>query len=100
MVAGDQSDPVDVLIIGGGPGGSVAALRAAQLGRSVTLVEMKRVGGLCLNEGCIPSKQLARFAAVLASVRTFASEGMPALVGAPDMAAFQRAREAAVNTLV
>ena len=100
MVAGDQSDPVDVLIIGGGPGGYVAALRAAQLGRSVTLVERKRVGGLCLNEGCIPSKQLARFAAVFASVKAFAGEGMPALAGPPDMAAFQKARAAAVNTLV
>src|ERR1700757_1107153 len=100
MVAGDQSDPVDVLIIGGGPGGYVAALRAAQLGRSVTLVERKRVGGLCLNEGCIPPKHLARFAAVTASVRSFADQGMPALSGAPDMAAFQRARQAAVDTLV
>jgi dihydrolipoamide dehydrogenase len=100
MVAGDQSDPVDVLIIGGGPGGYVAALRAAQLGRSVTLVEMKRVGGLCLNEGCIPSKQLARFAAVFASVRRFASDGVPPLSGPPDMAAFQKARAAAVDTLV
>ncbi len=100
MVAGDQSDPVDVLIIGGGPGGYVAALRAAQLGRSVTLVEMRRVGGLCLNEGCIPSKQLARFAAVFASVRAFASEGMPPLSGPPDMATFQQSRAAAVDTLV
>ena len=100
MVAGDQSDPVDVLIIGGGPGGYTAALRAAQLGRSVTLVERKRVGGLCLNEGCIPSKHLARFAAVTASVRSFADQGMPQLSGPPDTAAFQRARQAAVDALV
>ena len=51
MVAGDQSDPADCLILGAGPGGYVAALRAAQLGRSVTLVERSRVGGVCLNEG-------------------------------------------------
>jgi len=67
LVAGDQSDPVDCLILGAGPGGYVAALRAAQLGRSVTLVERGRVGGVCLNEGCIPSKHLSRFAAAKAS---------------------------------
>jgi dihydrolipoamide dehydrogenase len=100
MVAGDQSDPVDVLIIGAGPGGYVAALRAAQLGRSVTVVEARRVGGVCLNEGCIPSKQLARFAAVFSSVKAFAGSGMPPLSGPPDMAAFQVARASAVNTLV
>ena len=46
------------LVIGAGPGGYAAALRAAQAGRSVTLVERDRVGGTCLNVGCIPSKAL------------------------------------------
>ncbi len=100
MVAGDQSDPADVLIIGAGPGGYVAALRAAQLGRSVTLVEARRVGGLCLNEGCIPSKQLARFAAVKAAAAGLAASGMPALSGSPDMAAFQISRASVVSSLV
>lgn len=48
----------DLAIIGAGPGGYVAALRAAQLGMKVALVERERVGGLCLNWGCIPSKAL------------------------------------------
>lgn len=48
----------DIAIIGGGPGGYVAAIRAAQLGKRVALVEKERVGGLCLNWGCIPSKSL------------------------------------------
>jgi dihydrolipoamide dehydrogenase len=48
----------DIAIIGGGPGGYVAAIRAAQLGKKVALVEQDRVGGLCLNWGCIPSKAL------------------------------------------
>lgn len=100
MVAGDQSDPVDCLILGAGPGGYVAALRAAQLGRSVTLVERGRVGGVCLTEGCIPSKHLSRFAAAKASAEKFAPSGMPAFAGAPDMAAFQKSRAAAVGTLV
>src|SRR5579859_1258395 len=100
MVAGDQSDPADVLILGGGPGGYVAALRAAQLGRSVTLVERGRVGGVCLNEGCIPSKHLSRFAAAKAAAETFAASGMPPFSGRPDMALFQKNRAAAVDTLV
>ena len=47
-----------LLIIGGGPGGYVAAIRAAQLGVATTLVEGDRLGGTCLNIGCIPSKAL------------------------------------------
>jgi len=82
LVAGDQSDPVDCLILGAGPGGYVAALRAAQLGRSVTLVERGRVGGVCLNEGCIPSKHLSRFAAAKASAEKLVPSGMPAFAGA------------------
>lgn len=50
---------VDLIVIGGGPGGYVAAIRAAQLGQSVAVVEEReRLGGVCLNEGCIPSKAL------------------------------------------
>lgn len=56
MVVGEVATATDVLVIGGGPGGYVAALRAAQLGRSVTLVERNKLGGTCLNVGCIPSK--------------------------------------------
>ena len=51
---------VDVLVLGAGPGGYVAAIRAAQLGRSVAVVEDKYWGGVCLNVGCIPSKALLR----------------------------------------
>jgi dihydrolipoamide dehydrogenase len=66
----------------------------------VTLVERGRVGGVCLNEGCIPSKHLSRFAGAKASAERFASSGMPAFSGPPDMAAFQKSRAAAVGTLV
>ncbi|RPI06799.1 MAG: dihydrolipoyl dehydrogenase [Ignavibacteriae bacterium] len=52
----------DVTIIGGGPGGYVAAIRAAQLGMSVGLVEREKLGGICLNWGCIPSKALLKSA--------------------------------------
>jgi len=50
----------DLIVIGGGPGGYVAAIRAAQLGLSVTLIEDKHLGGICLNWGCIPTKALLR----------------------------------------
>ena len=48
----------DVLVIGGGPGGYVAAIRAAQLGGKVTIIEKDKLGGTCLNRGCIPTKTL------------------------------------------
>jgi dihydrolipoamide dehydrogenase len=58
MVVGDASLDIDTLVIGAGPGGYVAAIRAAQLGQSVLCVEKATVGGVCLNVGCIPSKAL------------------------------------------
>jgi dihydrolipoamide dehydrogenase len=58
MVVGEFTTEVDVLVIGAGPGGYVAAIRAAQLGKSVAVVEKAELGGVCLNVGCIPSKAL------------------------------------------
>ncbi|AUX08061.1 dihydrolipoamide dehydrogenase [Halalkaliarchaeum desulfuricum] len=58
MVVGDISTGTDVLVIGAGPGGYVAAIRAAQHGLDTTLVERDAYGGVCLNYGCIPSKAL------------------------------------------
>lgn len=68
MVVGDVPTAVDVLILGAGPAGYVAAIRAAQLGHHVTLIEPGPAGGTCLNRGCIPLKALisatARYAAM------------------------------------
>ncbi|MUW14816.1 dihydrolipoyl dehydrogenase [Halorubrum sp. CBA1125] len=58
MVVGDVTTGTEVLVIGAGPGGYVAAIRAAQEGLDVTLVEKNAYGGACLNRGCIPSKAL------------------------------------------
>lgn len=58
MVVGDVTTAVDILVLGAGPGGYVAAIRAAQLGRKVTLVDAGAPGGTCLNAGCIPLKAL------------------------------------------
>src|SRR5690606_26985052 len=58
MVVGDFPIELDTLVVGAGPGGYVAAIRAAQTGQKVTVVERGEGGGVCLNVGCIPSKAL------------------------------------------
>jgi dihydrolipoamide dehydrogenase len=54
------ADTYDLIILGSGPGGYVAAIRAAQLGLKTAIVERERLGGICLNWGCIPTKALLR----------------------------------------
>lgn len=64
-----MSDPTRVVVLGGGPAGDVAALRAAQLGADVTMIERAELGGTCLNWGCIPTKALLATADLLRRVR-------------------------------
>jgi dihydrolipoamide dehydrogenase len=66
----------DVAIIGGGPGGYVAAIRAAQLGGKVALIEQQHLGGVCLNDGCIPTKTLLRASELIKLARTASSFGI------------------------
>lgn len=61
---------MNIIIIGGGPGGYVAALRGAQLGLNVTLIEEDKVGGVCLNRGCIPTKALLSTSEKLAEIKS------------------------------
>ena len=65
----------DVAIIGAGPGGYVAAIRASQLGLSVCLIEKEKVGGVCLNWGCIPSKNLLHHASNIEQAKTLENLG-------------------------
>ncbi|GAB6475660.1 hypothetical protein bcgnr5369_48130 [Bacillus cereus] len=58
MVVGDFPIELDTVVVGAGPGGYVAAIRAAQLGQKVAIIEKANLGGVCLNVGCIPSKAL------------------------------------------
>ncbi|WP_256757203.1 dihydrolipoyl dehydrogenase [Cohnella sp. WQ 127256] len=67
---------VDVAIVGGGPGGYIAAVKAAQAGRSVIIVERDKLGGTCLHRGCIPSKSLLRSAEVYATIGEAISYGI------------------------
>lgn len=60
MPADANSNRYDVIVVGAGPGGYVAAIRAAQLGKNVAIVEREHLGGICLNWGCIPTKALLR----------------------------------------
>src|ERR1700754_2592401 len=66
----------DVVVVGSGPGGYVAAIRAAQLGRRTAVIERDRVGGRCLNDACIPAKAVLRAADVLGEVRDAAEFGI------------------------
>ena len=79
----------DVLVLGAGPGGYVAAIRAAQLGQTVAVIEEKYWGGVCLNVGCIPSKALLRSARAVREVRAAARVGVPSS-GKPDFGAIMR----------
>ena len=67
-------DQYDVLVIGAGPGGYVAAIRAAQLGQKTAIIEKQWMGGVCLNVGCIPSKALLRNADLAHTLRERAKE--------------------------
>jgi dihydrolipoamide dehydrogenase len=78
VVVGEVASPVDLLVIGGGPGGYAAALHAARLGRQVTLVERESLGGACLNVGCIPSKALIEVADAVAAPGRIAAWGVKA----------------------
>lgn len=86
----------DLIVLGSGPGGYVAAIRAAQLGRKVTIVEKEALGGVCLNWGCIPSKALLRSAQLhndFKHAATFGFETGPIKIDFPKI--IDRSREVA-----
>ncbi|MEM7114240.1 MAG: FAD-dependent oxidoreductase [Chloroflexota bacterium] len=99
MVVGDLATEVDVVVLGAGPGGYVAAIRAAQLGKEVVLVDPNPPGGTCLHEGCIPSKALLTAVSHLHTLHTLPEMGI--YVGAPtvDLPRMQRWKEGVVGRL-
>jgi dihydrolipoamide dehydrogenase len=93
MVVGELTESCGVVVVGGGPGGYVAAIRLAQLGQDVLLVEQEaRLGGVCLNEGCIPSKALIHGTDFVQEAREAARMGVdlgPVSVDLPRMVAWK-----------
>ncbi len=89
----------DVVILGGGSGGYAAALRSAQLGKSVALIEKDKLGGTCLHRGCIPTKALLHSAEIADNVKDAAHYGVQATFGAIDMPAVNNYRDGIVDKL-
>src|SRR3981189_2238801 len=94
-----EQSAFDLVIVGGGPGGSPAAIRAAQYGLRVALIEKERPGGVCLNWGCIPTKAMLRSAEVLQTVRDAAGYGVYADNVRFDFPAVRQRRDGIVKEL-
>lgn len=91
-----MADKFNIVVIGGGPGGYVAAIRAAQLGFQVAVIEMDRMGGICLNWGCIPTKALLQSAHLLEEMRHAGEFGIHSENIKPDFpAVISRSRKVA-----
>ncbi len=94
-----QPQTVDLVVLGGGSGGYACALRAAELGKSVVLVEKTKVGGTCLHMGCIPTKALLHAAEVADLTRDSGQFGVRASFEGIDMAQVNSYKDGVVNRL-
>jgi len=92
--------PYDIVVLGGGSGGYACALRAAELGKSVVIIEKDKLGGTCLNRGCIPTKALLHAAEVADSAREAASVGIKATFEGIDVAGVHSYKDKIVSGLV
>lgn len=99
MVVGDFPVEVDTLVVGSGPGGYVAAIRAAQLGQKVTIVEKENLGGVCLNVGCIPSKALISVGQRFVNAKEADTMGITATDVKLDFTKAQEFKDGVVNRL-
>lgn len=77
--------PIEICVLGGGPAGYVAAIRGAQLGAKVTLIEDREVGGTCLNWGCIPTKALLKTSELLYMISKSKELGITVTVSSVDV---------------
>src|SRR3954452_5398311 len=94
-----MADSYDVVVIGGGPGGYIAAIRAAQLGKSVAVVERDKAGGRCLNYACIPAKTVLHTAELYDHSRNSAELGLVVEDASIDWDALGKRREAVSESL-
>ena len=90
---------LDLAVVGGGPGGYVAAIKAAQAGLKVALVERENLGGVCLNWGCIPSKNLIHQAKMVSHLGELAEIGAATVTGTVNYAIMQEKSRDVVNQL-
>ncbi|MBV9822403.1 MAG: FAD-dependent oxidoreductase, partial [Actinobacteria bacterium] len=97
MAAEAADNNVDVVILGGGSGGYAAALRAAELGKSVVLIEKDKVGGTCLHRGCIPTKALLHAGEVADAARESAQFGVNASFEGIDMAGVHKYKDGVIG---
>ncbi|MFI0444908.1 dihydrolipoyl dehydrogenase [Actinomadura sp. 6N118] len=95
-----NSGPFDIVVLGGGSGGYACALRAAELGKSVALIERDKLGGTCLNRGCIPTKALLHAAEVADQTREAATFGIKASFEGIDVAGVNAYKDKIVSTTV
>ncbi|MBM3501722.1 MAG: FAD-dependent oxidoreductase, partial [Armatimonadetes bacterium] len=102
----ERKDPLlsdlsfDIVIIGGGPGGYVGAIRAAQLGARTALIERDALGGTCLNRGCIPSKALISCVEALYTVKEASAFGIEAQISGLDLDKMRKHADRCVKQLV
>ena len=89
----------DVIVIGSGPGGYVAAIKSAQLGFKTAVVERENLGGICLNWGCIPTKALLKSAQVFNYVSHAANYGVAAQPITPDLEAMVTRSRGVADTM-
>ncbi|MEX1549530.1 NAD(P)/FAD-dependent oxidoreductase, partial [Enterococcus sp. C54] len=94
-----MAEQTDLLILGGGTGGYVAAIRAAQKGLNVTIVEKYKLGGTCLHKGCIPTKALLRSAEVFDTLKQAASFGIETEAASIDFSKIQQRKEGIIEQL-
>ncbi|WP_298202564.1 dihydrolipoyl dehydrogenase [Desulfosporosinus sp.] len=95
----NEGQSSDICVLGGGPAGYVAAIRAAQLGAKVSLIEHREVGGTCLNRGCIPTKALLKTSEVLNLLSKSKEFGIAATVSSIDARVLQSRKDRVVKSL-
>ena len=94
-----MSQEFDLVVLGGGTGGYVAAIRASQLGMNVAIVEKEKLGGTCLHRGCIPSKALLRSAEVFSTLKEADKYGVSAGAVGYDFGKIQDRKQGIIDQL-
>jgi dihydrolipoamide dehydrogenase len=94
-----MAENFDVVIIGGGPGGYAAALYGASAGLNIALIEKNRIGGTCLNVGCIPAKELLETASIRRAIESAAAFGLTTSEPVLDFSVTQTRKQGVIDGL-